>query len=135
MMILTFNRIYNKNKLTFNNQQYVRDTINSYVYVSVNPVTTIGKCAFNNCMSLTEIVIPDFVTSIGAAAFHNCHSLTKIVIPDLVTTIGASAFHNCYSLTQIVIPDSVTTIGNYVFKYCTSLTTIETNNEDAYIIK
>ena len=113
MMILTFNRIHNDKTLSFGEQKYIKNAINPYVFVSINPVYIINIFAFERCWIY----------------------LTEIIIPDTVTTIGASAFTNCESLTKIVIPDSVTTIGNYVFKYCTSLTTIVTNNEDAYIIE
>ena len=48
--------------------------------------------AFDNCCSLTDIVLPEGVNSIGERAFHNCSSLTSIVIPDGVTNIGDSVF-------------------------------------------
>ena len=134
-MILTFNIIHNKNTLTFAGQEYVRDINNPYVYIAVNPITTIRSCAFYNCKSLTTIVISDSVTTISSCAFDNCTSLTEIVIPDSVTTISHCAFVYCTSLTTINIPDSVTTIGNNAIVYCRTLTTIETNNENAYIIE
>ena len=87
-------------------------------------VTTIGKYAFCNCTSLTDITIPDSVTSIGDSAFSYCSSLTNITIPDSVTSIGDSAFSGCWDLTSITIPDSITTIGESAFSGCRSLTSI-----------
>ena len=74
--------------------------------------------AFDNCCSLTDIVLPEGVNSIGERAFHNCSSLTSIVIPDGVTNIGDWAFYDCTSLTNVAIPDSVTSIGEGAFARC-----------------
>ena len=81
-------------------------------------VTSIGNNTFQNCYSLASITIPDGVTSIGAYAFQNCSSLASITIPDGVTSIRNSTFQNCYSLASITIPDGVTSIGTYAFGSC-----------------
>jgi len=91
---------------------------------TVFKVTRIGERAFENCTSLTSIIIPEGVTSIGAAAFYHCRSLTSIIIPEGVTSIGAAAFCGCKSLTSITIPKNVTSIGHMAFYYCESLTSI-----------
>ena len=131
--------------LTYNekdNLRYLGNENNLYLYL-VDTTSTditlakidenckwIGNSAFEDCDSLTEIVIPDSVTSIGDDAFAHCDNLTEIVIPDSVTSIGYSAFDFCVNLTEIVIPDSVTSIGNYAFSWCENLTniTVEENN-------
>ena len=87
-------------------------------------ITKIGDSAFENCTSLTDVLIPNAVNKIEWGAFKNCTSLTSINIPDSVTYIGYSAFSGCTSLTSINIPDSVTRIGNGAFEGCTSLTSI-----------
>ena len=87
-------------------------------------VTSIGEWAFSGCSSLTSITIPKGVTSIGENAFYYCSSLASIVIPEGVTSIGDYAFNNCSSLASIVIPEGVTTIGFAAFTYCSSLTSI-----------
>ena len=136
-MILTFNKIHEENTLTFDDEEYVRDAENPYVFVSINPITIIGSRAFYECESLTHIVIPNTVTSIGKNAFRFCKSLTTIIIPDSVTTIDIlklvqfSASYPCRSLDPLDIPPFV---YYGVFNNCPSLTTIETNDKDAYII-
>ncbi|MGN0797401.1 MAG: leucine-rich repeat domain-containing protein [Christensenellales bacterium] len=87
-------------------------------------VTSIGKKAFSNCSSLTNIIISDSVTSIGYWAFSDCVNLKSIIIPDSVTSIGSGVFYNCNSLTSITIPDSVTSIEWGAFSDCSSLTSI-----------
>ena len=106
-------------------------TTYSYYYIptSLKQVTVTGGNilygAFDDCRSLTSVVIGDSVTSIGDSAFRGCSSLTSVEIPDSVTSIGDRAFYGCYNLTSVVIGDSVTSIGSYAFKYCSNLTSIE----------
>jgi len=89
-----------------------------------NTLKTISKNTFYDCNKLTSITIPDGVTSIGDSAFTNCTSLTSVEIPDSVASIGDSAFSTCISLTSITIPNGVTSIGTKVFNSCGSLTSI-----------
>lgn len=92
------------------------------------PVVEIKNRAFENCNSLTSVIIPDSVTSIGGAAFYKCSSLADVVISDSVTSIGGSAFGSCESLQSIKIPDGVTLFKPYVFSRCVSLKSITVPN-------
>ena len=86
-----------------------------------NSVTSIGRCAFHNCTSLTSVTIPDSVTSIGYEAFSWCSSLDSVTIGDGVTSIAKGTFSRCTSLTSVTIPDSVTSIGDFAFSCCSRL--------------
>lgn len=57
-----------------------------------NKVTSIGEGAFEECIELTNVAIPEWVTSIGPGAFYNCYCLSDVEIPDGVTYIGREAF-------------------------------------------
>ena len=81
-------------------------------------VTSVGNSAFEDCISLTLITIPNSVTSIAGFAFNGCVSLTSIIIPNSVTIIRDYAFSGCSSLTSITIPNSVTSIGEGAFYRC-----------------
>ena len=111
------------------------------------PVTRIGNAAFQNCINLTSVDIPDSVTTIGdkifqgcsnlarvklpstitqivGGMFSGCSNLTSVDIPDSVTKIYSSAFYACQALPNITIPDGVTMIADYAFYGCRSLTSV-----------
>ncbi len=87
-------------------------------------VTSIENYAFQDCSSLTSVIIPEGVTSIRKLAFQDCSSLTSVIIPSSVTSIGINAFSGCSSLTSVTIPEGVTSIGDYTFSRCSSLTSV-----------
>ena len=116
-----------------NGQTYTVTSIGDYAFdhclslTSVNipdGVTSIGNRAFSMCSGLTSVDIPDSVTSIGNSAFSECHNLTSVDIPDGVTSIGGGAFYFCLRLTSVTIPGSVTSIGDRAFGDCTELTSV-----------
>ena len=88
------------------------------------PVASVEGHAFEGCVDLTSVTIPNSVTSIGASAFHNCSGLTTMTIGSGVTSIGDESFSGCSSLTSITIPSSVTSIGINAFYGCSGLNSI-----------
>lgn len=94
-----------------------RGSLDALAYVKFDDHVEITYCDED---ALGAIVIPGEidglpVTVIGESAFEDCHSITSVVIPDSVTTIRESAFYNCDSLTDITIPESVTDIEGVAF--------------------
>ena len=79
--------------------------------------------AFNECNTLTGIIMPDSIISIGEEAFCDT-ALTSITIPNGVKSIGSGAFRNCASLVSMTIPDSVMSIGSYAFSNCDSIASV-----------
>lgn len=59
----------------------------------------IADCAFNDCVGLRSIVIPQGVESIGIWCFMGCEDLISITIPDSVVYIGPGAFRDCNAAT------------------------------------
>ncbi len=75
-----------------------------------------GNAVTDYTGTATEVIIAEWyngmqITAVGASAFEQCGSVTSIIIPDCVNTIGSSAFFQCRYLTSIVIGNGVTTIG------------------------
>ena len=97
-------------------------------------VTRIGINAFNQCMSLTNVMIPNSVMSIGEHAFSNC-MLKSITIPDSVTSIENSAFYGCNSLISVTIGNGVTSIGQEAFSSCYILTDVTFSGKDKATVK
>ena len=80
---------------------------------------TVGKSAFENCTSLTEIENSGRLTTAYDSAFAGCTSLKSIDISELRVT-GREVFRGCTSL-ETVDTSSFTNIGESMFEGCTSL--------------
>ena len=67
------------------------------------PVTKIEAYAFDSCIGLTSITIPNSVIEIDNWAFYYCSGIASITIPDSVTEIGCTAFSDCAGLESISV--------------------------------
>ncbi len=67
------------------------------------PVAAIGYGAFEDCVGLTRVAIPDSVVRIEAQAFAYCGGLTNISIGRGVASIGEWAFRGCGKLANIEV--------------------------------
>lgn len=93
-------------------------------YSVVDGTKTIATNAFQNCIELTSINIPDTIVTIGNASFYGCTNLNNVQMGNGVKTIDTSAFKGCTALTEISVPDSVEVINDSAFEGCTNLTSI-----------
>lgn len=83
-------------------------------------VTGIGPDAFNGCVGLESVAIPESVTDIGERAFWGC-KITSLALPSALRGIGGNAFRACANLTTVSIPASVANIGGGSFSDCSGL--------------
>ena len=93
-----------------------------------NSVTYIGNRSFYNCSELKSITIPNSVMSIEAFSFQGCSGLTSVSIPNSITSIANGVFYGCGSLCSVIIPNTVTSIGEYAFSGCSNLASINIPN-------
>ncbi len=85
-------------------------------------ITSIGRHAFADCGSLTEIEIPSNIKVIGEFAFSNCPELRAVYFNEGLERIEGDAFSFCYLLSDVSLPDTLTEIGGRAFTFNSSLT-------------
>lgn len=118
----------------------------SFTKINVpDSVKKIGDGAFNGCLKLKEINLPDKLDWLGWNAFYDTAWLnsqpdglvtignilyeykgtmaegTKITIPDGIKYLAGNSFLYQENLAEIVIPDGVKLIGEGIFALCYSL--------------
>ena len=87
-------------------------------------VTSISDAAFQNCINLRNVRLPESITRIGAFAFTRCTSLTSIILPSELTKIEWSTFGECTSLSEVVLPEKLNSIEREAFYGCSNLHSI-----------
>lgn len=85
-------------------------------------IETIGLRAFQGCMKLGEVIVPNTVTSLGDRVFYDCQGLKKVVLGSGITQIGSYTFYNCFALETVAVSGQLRSIGDYAFRGCAALT-------------
>lgn len=90
-----------------------------------NSPLEIGPSAFKFCINLTGFNFGNSLKNIGEAAFSGCgtaaSNINEINFPVTMTGIGRRAFMNSSSLRKINLTTGLTNIGNQAFQNCLSL--------------
>ena len=90
------------------------------VIVFEDDLTEIWESAFQECVNVIEINLPDGITDIKKYAFYRC-SAVKINLPNSLINIERWAFQNCSNLIEVILPDGITEIAYTAFDGCSSL--------------
>ncbi len=116
-------------------------SLKTVTFEGESKLEAIGEHAFDNCTSLTSIMLPLGLRAIRSSAFDNCSALTSVtfgermgglILIDPTASSLESIGNFAFSFTQLksfVIPKTVTEIGYGAFesKKLTSLTVVEGN--------
>lgn len=91
-----------------------------YEFIKNDAIVTHGSTEYSGGITIPSTVEYKgntyTTTSIGNSAFENCSTLTSVVIPKTVTSIGFMAFRGCKSLQDIyVLNTTPPTCGNWAF--------------------
>lgn len=87
-------------------------------------VVYIGESAFEGCINVDKITVPDTVEVIYPWAFLNCKNLKEIKLGKNVRSIGYYAFEDCSSIKEITVPENVEFFDIQACGFCDSLETI-----------
>lgn len=91
-------------------------------------IETIGERAFQGCVMLSSVEVPNSVTSLGARAFYKCESLKNVTLGSGLIGIADYTFYKCSALESVTISGNLETIGNYAFRGCVALKDITLEN-------
>lgn len=87
-----------------------------------NNVLYAGSCLLAAKSALSgSCSVAEGTKAISDAAFNDCVNVTSITIPDSVVYIGEYAFRGCEKLSNVTIGSGVKEIGIYAFKDCSEL--------------
>ncbi len=92
-------------------------------------VTTLSDQCFYGTGLAGEFVMPDSVTTVGDAIFQNCKSLTRVVVNENIKTVK-NMFFGCSSLVEVKLASGTTTISGNAFRACPALTTVYADEAD-----
>lgn len=100
--------------------EIVVNKVTGYITLN-NGVKYIDDRAFQNCISIVTLNIPDSVIYIGQKAFYKCEALQSVTIGSGITHISDYAFYKCISLKTVATSDKLESVGNYAFRGCAAL--------------
>ena len=78
----------------------------------------IGNHAFDGCVGIVEIVLPESMTELEWGAFSGCVSLTTVNLSRNIKRIGLRCFSGCMSLCSVVLPENIVEIDMDAFADC-----------------
>lgn len=95
-------------------------------------LTEIRAYAFNYCITLPRIMVPDSVTEIGEYAFTTCQKMVMIRFGNGITSLPEGVCRRCSALTDVYIPEGCSSIDNAAFYECKKLVNIDVTSVEVF---
>ncbi len=86
---------------------------------------TVDDSAYENCVSIKSVKMPDNLIFLEKSVFKGCTSLSELVIGKNTLSLDAECCANCTALDSITFNDVLYSLGGGVFSGCTSLKKVE----------
>lgn len=83
-------------------------------FVMPSKVTVLSAETFKGCRSLASVDFGSSLLSIGDSAFEDCMKLESVIVPDSVRSIGDRAFIGTW-MDEVSFGSSLETVGAYAF--------------------
>lgn len=90
-------------------------------------ITHLGDRCFRRCQFGGEYSFPGLTDTTMKRAFNSCVNLKGITLPDTVTAIGDNAFGSCVNLERVTGLRNVESVGIQSFLYTPKLTSVDLN--------
>ena len=93
------------------------------------PVTIVEKFAFKGKNKIVDVTFHSGIKHIGREAFDSCLRLKTLVLPEGVEVVERSAFNSCEVLEYVILPESLKDVGAWAFDNCDNLSGIYCSGE------
>lgn len=95
-------------------------------------VTTLSPYAFEDCVDLTQVTLPQSLVAVPYCAFTNCRKLTAVSGGIGLVRIEENAFQGCTALRTISLSAPLRTVELGAFSGCDNLTIYFTGDESEW---
>ena len=109
-------------------------TLTSVTFEQPSNIRAIGKGAFQGCVALPSVVIPNSVETLGTEVMSECYNLRSVDFQTgdddrvLIKVLPKNAFYQCPRLAALDLPEGIEEIADYAVQTCLSLKTIHLPN-------
>lgn len=101
--------------------------VKTLTFEDSSTITHLGDRCFRRCQFGGEYSFPGLTDTTMKRAFNSCVNLKGITLPDTVTAIGDNAFGSCVNLERVTGLRNVESVGTQSFLYTPKLRSIDLN--------